>query len=71
LPAESDGHRGLDDPHASRPVTSIALLALTHAGAAVIGGMITFRLARPRRRRSSIEMAVNGATGQGRGRHRR
>jgi hypothetical protein len=71
LPLEPNGHRGLGAPHAARPVTSIVLLALTHAGAAVMGGMLTLRLQRPRRRRSSIELAVAGATRQARGRHRR
>jgi hypothetical protein len=52
-------------------VSSIALLALTHASAAAIGGMITFRLTRPERRRSSIELAIDGAKRQPRGRHRR
>jgi hypothetical protein len=49
----------------------MALFALTHASAAVIGGILAFRLARPPRRRSSIELAIHGATRQRRGRHRR
>jgi hypothetical protein len=52
-------------------VTSVALLALTHVSAAVIGGGLAFRLARSQRRRSSIELAIDGATRQHRGRHRR
>jgi len=71
LPTELDGRRGSDDPHTARPVTSIALLALTHASAAVIGGILACRLARPQRRRPSIELAIDGATRQRRGRHRR
>ncbi|WP_142101670.1 hypothetical protein [Pseudonocardia cypriaca] len=71
LSTEPDRPSGSDDPSAPRLVSSIALLALTHAGAAAIGGMIAFRVTRPQRRRSSIELAVDGAKRQSRGRHRR
>jgi hypothetical protein len=47
------------------------LLVLTHVGLAVIGGALGYRLARPPRRRSSIELRIAGAVLQNRGRHRR
>jgi hypothetical protein len=71
LPAEPDrGDRSID-PHTAPQVTSVALLALTHAIAAVIGWVLGYLLARPPRRRSSIELGIAGATRRIRGRHRR
>jgi hypothetical protein len=52
-------------------VTSVGLLALTHAIAAMIGWVLGYLLARPPRRRSPIELGIVGATRRVRGRHRR
>jgi hypothetical protein len=62
LPAEPDRRDRSIDPHTAPQVTAVALLALTHAVAAVIGWVLGYLLGRSPRRRSSIELGIAGAT---------
>jgi hypothetical protein len=45
-------------------VSVAVLLVLSHVCAAMIGGVLGYLLGRPPRRRSSVELSVDGATRQ-------